>query len=336
MKAGAAGRALFFAILASLAACGPAPGSHVPSEAQILPASGALRASSVKRLLLLDAARAGSRLVAVGDDGYIVLSDDDGATWRRAKAPDGPLLTAVFFADPKDGWAVGHDSTILATSDGGETWTRQFSAPTEQRPLMDVVFLDPRHGIAVGAYGAYFETTDGGHAWSARKILPEDKHLNAIVRVTAGGAASRLLILGEEGTILVSANEGRDWTKVASPYRGSLFGGVVAADGSVVAFGLRGRIMRSTDAGDSWTLVDDRANATLMGGSRLPDGTIAIAGGAGTLLLSRDDGRSFTPADTASARAFSTAIAGRPDTAMIFGEGGARELTLPGAKGAPK
>jgi photosystem II stability/assembly factor-like uncharacterized protein len=190
-----------------------------------------------------------------------------------------------------------------------------------------VLFLDARHGIAVGAYGAYYETVDGGHGWSTRKIIAEDKHFNAIVRVKG----PRLLIFGEEGTILASSDEGRDWTKVASPYKGSLFGGMLAADGSVVAFGLRGRIVRSTDAGESWTLVDDRSTATLMGGSLLPDGSLAIAGGAGTVLVSRDDGRSFESLETRSSRAFSAAIAGRPGVAMIVGEGGAREIALPRA-----
>ena len=74
-----------------------------------------------------------SRVIAVGDRGYIVLSDDNGRTWRRAKSPAAPLLTAVEFLDANNGWAVGHDSVILATADGGETWVQQFAAPAEQR-----------------------------------------------------------------------------------------------------------------------------------------------------------------------------------------------------------
>jgi predicted neuraminidase len=36
----------------------------------------------MQRLLLIDATRHGSRVVAVGDRGYIVLSDDEGKTWK--------------------------------------------------------------------------------------------------------------------------------------------------------------------------------------------------------------------------------------------------------------
>ena len=133
--------------------------------AQVLPESGPLPKVTMERLLLLDATHRGTRVIAVGDRGYIVLSDDNGRTWRRAKSPAAPLLTAVEFVDAKNGWAVGHDSVILATADGGDTWVQQFAAPAEQRPLLDVTFLDKDTGYAIGAYGAFYETTDGGRSW---------------------------------------------------------------------------------------------------------------------------------------------------------------------------
>src|SRR5271154_2331091 len=98
----------------------------------VLPESGPLRATTLQRLTLLDAQRVGTRIVAVGDRGYIIISDDRGTTWRRAKAPAAPMLTGVDFLDAQQGIAVGHDSVILVTRDGGETWTQQFSAPAEQ------------------------------------------------------------------------------------------------------------------------------------------------------------------------------------------------------------
>jgi len=293
----------------------------------VLPESGPLGDNSVGRLTLLDAANLGNRIVAVGDRGYVVYSEDGGAKWSRAKAPPAPLLTAVFFADASNGWAVGHDSVILATSDGGVTWTQQFSAAAEQRPLLDVLFLDGKSGIAVGAYGAYYETSDGGKSWNAGKATQDDKHLNAILKVAEG----KLLILGEAGTILVSDDSGKKWTAVPSPYKGSLFGAVVAADNAIVAYGLRGRIYRSTDAGKTWKQVESVSQATLMGGTRLPDGAIVLAGAAGTALVSRDNGQSFQPLPTGTTRAFSNAVLGGPNTLLLLGEAGARPVTVPSA-----
>ena len=314
-----------FALVAGTAI---AAAAHAQGPASVLPALGPLSAVTMQRLLLTDAARMGNRVVAVGDRGYVVISDDDGKTWKRAKAPAAPLLTAVDFVDAKNGWAVGHDSVILASNDAGETWAQQFSAPSEQRPLLDVLFLSKETGFAVGAYGAFYETEDGGKSWNARKIIADDKHLSAIVKMAEG----KLAIFGEAGTILLSPDAGKTWTVVPPPYKGSFFGALVAQDGALVTFGLRGRIFRSADAGKSWKQIDNPSVATLMGGSILPDGALVIAGGAGTVLVSHDNGQSFQPLATGSTRAYAKAILGAPNALLLLGEAGARAAPMPLAK----
>jgi len=314
-------RALLAVLLLGGSAWAQAPATPAAPAAD----PGELRKVTMERLLLADATRVGNRVIAVGDLGYVVYSDDNGGTWKRAKSPAAPLLTSVDFVDARHGWAVGHDSVILATADGGESWTQQFSAPSEQRPLLDVLFLSPANGFAVGAYGAFYETTDGGKSWNVRKVIADDKHLNAILKLADG----KLLILGEAGTVLASADSGKTWTALPSPYKGSFFGGVTTDDGAVVAFGLRGRIYRSGDAGKTWKQVDNTSVATLMGGSRLPAGALVIAGAAGTVLVSRDQGHSFVPLATGSNRAFSKALLGAPNSLLLVGEVGAREIALP-------
>jgi photosystem II stability/assembly factor-like uncharacterized protein len=313
------------ALIAGAALSGQAL-AQVPEP--VLPASGPLAKVTMQRLLLTDAARIGNRVVAVGDHGYIVYSDDNGTSWKRAKAPLAPLLTSVTFADMKNGWAVGHDSVILASADAGENWAQQFSAPSEQRPLLDVLFLDKDNGFAVGAYGAFYETADSGKTWSPRKILNDDKHLNAIVRAGEG----KLLILGEAGTILASGDNAKTWTAVPPPYKGSLFGAVVADDGAIVSFGMRGRIFRSGDSGKTWKQIDNASVASLMGGSKLPDGALVIAGAAGMVLVSRDNGQSFVPLPTGSTKAYAKALLGAPNAVLLLGEAGARDVLLPSAR----
>ena len=55
-------------------------------------------------------------LVAVGQRGHVVYSTDSGASWKQASVPVSSDLTAVFFVDDKQGWAVGHDGVILHTA----------------------------------------------------------------------------------------------------------------------------------------------------------------------------------------------------------------------------
>jgi photosystem II stability/assembly factor-like uncharacterized protein len=77
--------------------------------------------------LMYSITTAGDRLVATGIRGHILLSDDDGKTWRQSQSvPVRSDLLGVTFISEQEGWAVGHDSVILYTADGGETWIKQF------------------------------------------------------------------------------------------------------------------------------------------------------------------------------------------------------------------
>ena len=60
-------------------------------------------AAKIASTLLLDVASAGSRLVAVGQRGHIIFSDDQGKTWTQAKVPTRALLTAIYFVDATHG-----------------------------------------------------------------------------------------------------------------------------------------------------------------------------------------------------------------------------------------
>ncbi|MGH6634649.1 MAG: WD40/YVTN/BNR-like repeat-containing protein [Gammaproteobacteria bacterium] len=122
------------------------------------------------RLLLLDVAVTGPRIVAVGERGYILFSEDGGASWHRAEAPKGATLTGITFFGEDLGWAVGHDATILRSTDGGRRWRRVHAEREGERALFDVWFANERHGLAVGAYGLLLESTDGGERWMRRTL----------------------------------------------------------------------------------------------------------------------------------------------------------------------
>src|SRR5262252_9857063 len=59
----------------------------------------------------------GNRLVAVGQRGVVLVSNDAGATWKQSPVPVASDLTSVFFVDEEHGWAVGHDGVILRSGD---------------------------------------------------------------------------------------------------------------------------------------------------------------------------------------------------------------------------
>ena len=291
----------------------------------LLPGNGGFPAP-LDRILLLDAARAGKRLVAVGERGRILISDDDARTWRYASSPTEATLTAVCFFDQTHGWAVGHDGVILRSRDGGASWQLTRFAPEDNAPLLDVWFQDAAHGFAIGAYGTALETSDGGSTWNPIRVGEGDRHLNAI----AGTPDGRILIVGESGTVLRSEDGGRIWRKLASPYVGSFFGVVVLPDGSPFIFGMRGNTFRGAPDGQSWRAVKTGTDASLQGGDVTADGEIFLVGGEGAILASRDGGESLSLMRFPGRKAFAAVVPGADGNLFLFGEGGVSRLALGG------
>ena len=290
--------------------------------------------------LLLDLAQAGSRLVAVGERGHVLLSDDQGVTWRQARSvPTRVMLTAVFFADNQYGWAVGHDETILNTVDGGETWTRSHFAPEAQQPLLDLWFANRVSGIAVGAYGAYFTTNDGGRTWASAKFapppvksqstddIPQDYHLNRII-----GVGNRLYIAAEGGQLYRSDDRGAHWRALPSPYEGSFFGLVPIRGEGLLVFGLRGHLYRSADGGETWTQLESHTSAMLTDGMAINDLRVVIGGLAGVLLVSGDAGETFRLTQQDDRKGISALLPGPAGAVVVAGEGGVRVLGLDAAR----
>ncbi len=260
---------------------------------------------------LLGVASAGERLVAVGERGVVVLSDDQGKSWRQVSIPVSVTLTAVNFANAKKGWAVGHRGVILATADGGETWVQQLegkqfaqralaqvkasASPASaaladaellvkdgaDKPFLDVSFADDKHGLAVGGYGLCAATQDGGASWAAcmgQLPNPKGAHLYSIAR---NGQA--VYIAGEQGVVLRAA-DGVNYTAVASPYTTSLFTVGIAQNGHIVLGSLRGAAFVSTDQGSSFDKLATDTPGSFSGATRTRDGRLLLSTQIGQLL----------------------------------------------------
>lgn len=262
-----------------LAAVSPA----LPAAEAVNPA--ARQAPLASEALLLALVRAGSRLVAVGEHGVVLLSDDEGSAWRQAAAmPTRTTLTAVTFINAEQGWAVGHGGQILHTTDGGEHWQLQTGSIEGENSLFAVWFGDARIGLAVGSYGYALRTEDGGASWSPVTLgegEDSERHLNHIFAARDG----RLLVAAELGGVFISDDTGNTWRLVQTPYEGSLWSGFTRADGSVVVLGMAGHALLSDDLGEQWRELETGMTQSLTGGLELPDGRLVLAGLGGALGL---------------------------------------------------
>lgn len=271
-----------------------------------------------------------SRIVAVGERGHVLLSDDQGNTWRQAKSvPTRTTLTATTFADGKKGWAVGHDTIVLGTTDGGENWTQLHYDPEKEQPLLDVLFLTATHGIAIGTYGLYLETQDGGKTWEDRYIESLDDpdfglpHFNTITLT----ADKTLYIAGEAGMLAKSMDLGKTWEKVPTPYNGSYFSLIVTKKNTLIAGGLRGNIYRSTDSGKTWQHITTQIPLTISSGVQTATGKIIFVGIAGVIYESTDDGATFQASRRRDRLSISAIAIVDNKTYIHAGLGGVRRVT---------
>jgi photosystem II stability/assembly factor-like uncharacterized protein len=259
-----------------------------------------------------------SRLIAVGQRGHIVYSDDAGTTWKQAAVPVRSDLTAVFFSSDRSGWAVGHEGVVLHTEDGGQSWTLQLDGnraaelvktyygdkaregdrqaesllPEIERnftgeadkPFLDVWFSSDSEGFIVGAFGMIFHTRDGGRSWEPwleRIDNPKYLHIYSI-----RGHGGRAYAVGEQGLFTVLEPGGQRFQAVASPYSGSFFG-VLPIDGGALAFGMRGNVYHVQNGPVSWHKLETGVVGGLTAAASLGGDRVALVSAAGDVLVGR-------------------------------------------------
>ncbi len=297
--------------------------------------------------------RAGKRVVAVGQRGHVLLSDDAGEKWQQAEVPVSADLVAVHFPDAEAGWAVGHDGVVLNSTDGGRTWVRQldgrtlgnvlvsyyersgdekwigeakrFAAAGAENPFLDVWFQDARTGYVVGAFGLVLRTADGGKTWeplSHTTDNPKTLHLYAVRRV-----GEDIFIAGEQGLLLKLDRTSGRFVAQQIPYQGTLFG-LVGNEKAVLAHGMRGNVVRSTDGGRSWTSVSTPVQAGLTASTLDERGRIVIVSQAGHVLMSTDDGASFAMIKVERPTPASAVVSAGAGGLVVAGPRGVRSMPL--------
>jgi len=278
-----------------------------------------------KYTMMLGVARAGKRVVAVGDQGVITLSDDDGKTVRQAQSvPVQSTLTGVWFVDDKTGWAVGHWGVILKTSDGGVTWSLQRSDINIDQPLFSVYFKNGNEGWAVGLWSLMLHTTDGGASWEKVTLpaAPGTKKVDRNFYSIFANAAGDVFITCEQGQVLRSAGGDNNWASIDTGYKGSLWSGIALSDGTLVIGGLRGSIYRSTDNGDTWNKVEVDSAASITGFVIRGDNMLVAFGLDGVILESRDNALTFTKKQRADRASITTGIQSGENGTILFGKAG--------------
>jgi photosystem II stability/assembly factor-like uncharacterized protein len=264
-----------------------------PSRAQTesVPASGtvwAARNSGRTQILTsIFGTSDGQDLWAVGDDGTILESEDEGASWAACKSGTKSDLFSVFgTSDGKRLWVVGKKGTILESEDSGTTWKGQKSGT---RASVSAIFGTSGGGRlwAVGGNGTILESDDGGTSWTARSG-GTPAYLESIFGTSDG---SRAWAVGTDGTILGSDDGGASWTPRTSGTTETLYVIFGTSDGGRLwTVGTDGTILESDDGGASWTARNSGTTQWLVSIFGASDGRHLWAVGTGGTILASGDG----------------------------------------------
>lgn len=259
---------------------------------------------------LLGMARAGDRIVVVGERGLTLVSDDEGSDWRQVPVPVSVTLTAVQFADANSGFIVGHGGSVLATKDNGEQWSlvldgrsiaqtvlqsannsddeemiafaERMVADGPDKPLLDLLVIDKDNVLVVGAYGIVMRTNDGGSTWTSlvdQIDNPLGLHIYAIDQKD-----NRMLMAGEQGMVWLSRDNGESFEVIETPYFGSFFTANLLGSDEIVLAGLRGNVWRSIDNGINWNELTAPTPVTINASLQNADGTLLLANQSGMIL----------------------------------------------------
>lgn len=306
-----------------LTLCGAAAAQQ-PKAAQGPSLRPAAQARNADKARILASARAGDRIVAVGDHGIVLLSDDGGKTHRQARhVPVDFALTGVSFADAQRGWAVGHGGVILSTTDGGEAWAVQRSDTSTDRPLFAVHFFDAQNGVAVGLWSLVLRTTDSGVHWQPvdMPMPPGAKKADLNLLGLFADAKGRVFAAAEKGMVLRSDDRGLHWSYSSTAYKGSFWSGLATSSGTLLVAGLRGSLYRSTDDGLNWARIDTQSKSSITAMAHAGPHIIAV-GMDGLVLRSGDDGATFKPeirTDHASLTSVAIGANGQPVMYQVQG-----------------
>ncbi|MGC4070626.1 MAG: YCF48-related protein [Polyangiaceae bacterium] len=232
----------------------------------------------------------GNAVIAVGTEGTLLRSEDDGRTYEPCRLGTREYLTRVLVESTTGSvLVIGSGGTALRSIDRG----RHFDAIDlgESGVLTDIVQSRRDGTVAiVGEGGTVRLSRDAGAKFNRENTGTT----SALTEIVATSKQGRFIAAGDAGVVVVRDAPGR-WRRVDIPSRAFVTALECLPDDSVIAAFGDGLVLRSEDEGDSFHVVhrgspsdyvlaidSDRGGDTLLLRTRNRPG-----------LLSTDHGRTF-------------------------------------------
>jgi photosystem II stability/assembly factor-like uncharacterized protein len=280
-----------------------------------------------KGVFLVAVASAGNRVVAVGEEGVIIYSDDNGQSWTQAEVPVSVNLTCVRFATPLQGWAAGHFGVILGTTDGGKTWqtllnglqvnqlTLQAAQAATAQPAADSSNAPPGLAFAMRRANAFVAQGPSIPFLSILLLGPNKLIVFGAYRMamltTDGGKTwvdwslhiydrlshniydaerigNNIYLVSEAGLVFCSTDDANSFLPTAPAGDVTLFGVMGKNEQLITTFGVAAACYYSPDGCKTWNSITLPIQDNLAAGCILSTGEMVIFTETGSVLGSGD------------------------------------------------
>jgi membrane protein len=205
------------------------------------------------------------RIRIISRDGLLLVSHDAGKNWNvirigsidQAGAFAGLEMNDIHFKNNKVGFIAAANGHLIKTMDGGQSWSIaniKFNTKRTEiisQELNSIYFIDVNRGYILSNKAGLIFTHDGGENWE--HIIISDakvgKKLANLYAMTHFG--KEFWIVGENGLILYSKNEGETWLR---RNRGDFdyFAAYAFGPGKAIITGKEGYVLSTLDSGENW------------------------------------------------------------------------------------
>ncbi|MCB9643942.1 MAG: hypothetical protein H6728_12775 [Myxococcales bacterium] len=264
------------------------------------------------------AAKAGKLVLAVGDGGVLVRSEDSGATWTQvfsSELGDINLQSVAISEDGTQAVILGAGQKAFRSADEGKTWQAISFSGLATGAELSVVAVGADKGttpspkwMIVGTAATILQSTDAGQTWTPVTVAGVTEDLADVALARDAAATGITGVIAGKSALLLSTTDGQTWKKETVTETTDFLAVAVEA-GKAYAAGTSGIVMRE-DAG-VWSKVGFPENRSLYG-LAANGANVLATGEGGSVFVSRDDGKTWTAFTTQNSRCVGLTSQGNP------------------------
>ena len=251
------------------------------------------KSSNAVSSVMLSVVDKDKQLFMVGERGIIIRSDK-GEKWTQDQVPVSTTLTKVIALD-KGLLALGHSGTILRLKDlSSNSWDvvlngldipkiyqdyidhALLSADNKRilerevegyilqgpdKPFFNAIEIEKGRVQVFGAYGLALELVEKNGDFKAEPITHRFSDTDYMHLYGAARHDGVIYVVGEQGTLYSSNDNGLHYKPIDSPYKGTFFG-VSELAGELYIYGMNGNIYRQLQ-NDGWVKVSIKSEASV-------------------------------------------------------------------------